>query len=179
MRRASSRRTVLSAHAVGTAAGEIGQTERMPDPCEDSESQAAHEFARAIADLVGADAQVAVESPVAEFDCIVRVVPYVSGAVVLDIMIFGTELVVVWARQPCLGWWTFEGGAARSDSWAVIEHIVDGGGEVVREKRASLFTSRNGMVRLLTASGATVSVMDDGGAGPWKRVTTFPSYRPR
>lgn len=157
----------------------IRQTERMADLYEDSESRAAFKFARAIADFVGTDAQVATESPVAEFDCIVSVVPHVQGAVVMDVMVFGTELVVVWARSPRLGWWTFEGPAAQSDSWAVIEQIVNGGGEVAWEKRASLFSFRGSTVRLLGLDGVPVSVMDDGGAGPKRRVTTFPPYRSR
>ncbi|MFJ4038609.1 hypothetical protein ACIPVB_11040 [Microbacterium sp. NPDC090007] len=145
---------------------------------EQNEARAAHEFARAVVDLVGADAQVIRESPVAEFDCILSIIPRVRDAVVLDVMILGTQLVVVWARRPCLGWWTFEGAAAQSASWAVIAQIVDGGGQAVREKRGNLLLLRDGVVRLLDRGGATVAVMDDGGSGPWKRVTNFPPYRP-
>lgn len=63
------------------------------------------------------------------FDVIVSMVPPALGAVLLHAVVFGTELVVVWARSPALGWSTFIGVQARTDSWAVMEQIVDGGSQ--------------------------------------------------
>lgn len=139
--------------------------------------RAARQFADRIVDLVGADAEVTVETPEHEFDVILRISPRKANAVHLEVMIFGAEQIVVWAHRPALGWWTFDEGAVAADAWAVIEQIVNRGGQVVVEKRGNPLRLRYGTVRLHGHDGRLIRSMDDGGAGPWKQVTTFPSYR--
>ncbi|AZC13555.1 hypothetical protein [Microbacterium sp. ABRD28] len=147
----------------------------MTSTHEDRAERAAREFADAVVDLVGADGESTISTPEAEFDVVVKISPRRADAVALEVMIFGTEQVVVYARRPALGWWTFGGTTATADAWAVIQQIVDRGGQVIVEKRGNFL--RHGIVRLHDTDGALIQSMEDGGAGPWKRITTFPPYR--
>ncbi|MFE1647074.1 hypothetical protein ACFM35_15965 [Microbacterium sp. P01] len=142
---------------------------------------AAERLGDSIVQLVGSDGMVVLESPVEEFDRILRVSPIRPGAVAFDVMVGHDEdfassdaggLVVVHVHTPPLGWWTFDDeshGDGHAAAWSVINQLVGDGGEAHRGRHSSNLTNAWGVL----VSGPH----HNGGVRPKQRRTVFAPYR--